>query len=67
MAKAPSWQPDNTEALEKLIRTALKDPGNIRPDDLPSHIRAHLRDYASGETDIDDYVAKVLKKIREEQ
>lgn len=62
--KKQNWQPDDDDVLKELIRSTIKSAGVNDPSILPSKIRAQIRARISGDTNIDDYVKKVLAETR---
>ena len=61
MSDKPSdWKPDDEEALKALIRKTIKSAGPIDPAVLPSKVKETLRGRATGDLDVDAYIAEVL-------
>ena len=56
----PNWSPDDEEGLKDLIRETIKAAGPLDPKAMPSKIKDRLRGRASGDLDLDAYIAEVL-------
>ena len=54
------WEPDDEEALKALIRKTIKSAGAIDPAAIPSRVKERLRGQATGDLDVDAYIAEAL-------
>ena len=58
--KPSAWKPDDDEALKALIRKTIKSAGEIDPAAIPSKVKARLKGQATGDLDVDAYIAEAL-------
>ena len=58
--KPSDWKPDDDEALKALIRKTIKSAGEIDPAAIPSKVRERLKGQATGDLDVDAYIAEAL-------
>ena len=58
------WSPDKDAALKALIRETVKGAGAMSADAIPHQIKEQIRAHASGDIDVEAYVAKVLAEIK---
>ncbi|MCB2097974.1 MAG: hypothetical protein KDE05_10100 [Parvularculaceae bacterium] len=61
MARATISDKAKEEALKKLIRQTVDNAGAIAPDDIPHKVKERIRGQATGDLDVDAYIAKVLQ------
>lgn len=60
------WQPElDEEALKSLIRATVMNAGPIDPSLLPSKVRERIKGRATGEIDVDAYIAEILRETQE--
>ncbi|MEM9495516.1 MAG: hypothetical protein AAGA09_05895 [Pseudomonadota bacterium] len=52
----------NHSAIKKLIRETIDAAGPIDPAAVPHTLKERIRAQVSGDIDIDDYVAEVLRE-----
>ena len=64
MADNKNWKPDDDEALKSLIRATIEAAGPIDAAALPSRIKARLEGRATGDLDVDAYIAEVIAETR---
>lgn len=56
---------DPAEAIRAIIRATVSAAGEPDPDTLPHLVRQQLEGHATGDMDVDAYVKKVLREMRE--
>ena len=64
-ADESQWSPDTDEALKALINATIKSAGPIAPDAIPSVVKNAIRGQATGDLDVDAYIAKAIKELTE--
>ncbi|NWG72179.1 MAG: hypothetical protein HXY23_11305 [Parvularculaceae bacterium] len=52
------FRPDSDEALKKLVRDTARAAGGEDPAVPPHRVRQRLKDQATGELGVDDYVRR---------
>jgi hypothetical protein len=57
-----NWSPDKNEALKRLIRDTIKAAGSSDPAHIPHRVKERLKGQATGDLDVDAYVAQLLKE-----
>ena len=62
--KPSDWKPDDDEALKALIRKTIKSAGAIDPAAIPSKVKARLKGQATGDLDVDAYIAEALAEAK---
>lgn len=65
--KPSDWKPDDEEALKALIRKTIRSAGTIDPAVIPSKVKARLRGQATGDLDVEAYIAEVLAETKKEK
>lgn len=65
MSDKPSdWKPDDEEALKALIRKTIQSAGAIDPAAIPSKVKERLRGQATGDLDVEAYIAEALAETK---
>ena len=62
--KPSDWKPDDDDALKALIRKTIKSAGAIDPAAIPSKVRERLKGQATGDLDVDAYIAETLAEAK---
>lgn len=64
MARETCWTADKEQAARKLIRETIGAAGAHDPGAIPHRVRERIKELATGEIDVDDYVKRVLAEER---
>jgi hypothetical protein len=59
---AKKFTPETDEPLKKLVRETAKAAGADDPSVPPHRVRRRLKEQATGEIDVDEYVRREKKK-----
>lgn len=62
--KSSGWKPHDDEALKALIRKTIKSAGAIDPAAIPSKVKERLKGQATGDLDVDAYIAEALAEAK---
>ncbi|MEL7486688.1 MAG: hypothetical protein AAGJ87_05660 [Pseudomonadota bacterium] len=60
-----AWSPDREQALRALIKATIREAGDLPPDAIPHRVREAIKDYATGDLDVDAYVKALLAETRD--
>jgi hypothetical protein len=58
------WTPDQEKALKALIRETIDAAVKTDPASVPHRVKERIKGQATGDLDIDAYVAEVMKERR---
>jgi len=65
MTEDKKWKPEPDEdALKALIRATVMNAGPIDPHMLPHKVRERIKGRATGDLDVEAYIAQVLKETK---